>query len=106
MPSLVTLSRPHPTVWQLDLASPPDNRLTPDLLSTLAAQLDTIEAEWRKASGTRDKQGPMSDPKTFGEHKGAGAVVLTGSDRFFSNGLDYLKSLTNPRFFEGERACV
>lgn len=106
MPSLVTLSRPHPTVWQLDLASPPDNRLTPDLLSTLAAHLDTIEAEWRKSSGTRDKQGPMSDPKTFGEHKGAGAVVLTGADRFFSNGLDYLKSLTNPRFFEGERACV
>jgi hypothetical protein len=100
--SYTKLSRPHPAVWQIDLTAPPDNRLTPDLLASLAANLDTVEAEWRKSSGKRDQQGPMSDPKTFGEHKGAGALVLTGSGRFFSNGLDYAKAMANPRFFEGE----
>jgi len=102
MSQLVTLSRPHPTVWQLTLNSPPDNRLTPDLLNCLGGHLDTIEAEWRRASGKRDQSGPMSDPNTFGEHKGAGAVILTGQDKFFSNGLDYAKAMSNKRFFEGE----
>jgi enoyl-CoA hydratase/carnithine racemase len=44
----------------------------------------------------------MSDPKKFGDHKGAGAVILTGSGRFFSNGLDYPSATKNRRFFEGE----
>lgn len=100
-----TLSRPHPAVWQIALTSPPDNRLTPDLLASLSSHLDTVEAEWRRSSGTRDEQGPMSDPGTFGEHKGAGAVIITGTDRFFSNGLDYSKAMANKHFFEG-KLCV
>ena len=94
------LSRPHPAVWQIALTSPPDNRLTPALLSSLAENLDIVEAEWRKASGTRDIQPPLSDPNTFGEHKGAGALIITGHDRFFSNGLDYPSATKNQRFFE------
>ena len=30
-----------------------------------------------------------------------GAVIITGIDRFFSNGLDYVKANENKRFFEG-----
>lgn len=100
--SATTLSRPHPAVWQISLTSPPDHRLTPELFASLSENLDIVEAEWRKSSGKRDKQGPMSDPKTFGEHRGAGALILTGSERFFSNGLDYQKSMENRFFFEGE----
>jgi len=44
----------------------------------------------------------MSDPKTWGEGKGAGAVVLTGEGKFWSNGLDYENATKNKRFFEGE----
>lgn len=96
-----TLSRPHPTIWQITLTSPPDNRLTPSFLHSLAQNLDTIESEWRLSSGTRDEQGPMSDPKTWGEGKGAGAVVITGEGKFWSNGLDYGSATLNKRFFEG-----
>lgn len=31
-----------------------------------------------------------------------GAVIITGIDRFFSNGLDYVNANKNKRFFEGE----
>lgn len=30
-----------------------------------------------------------------------GAVIITGIDRFFSNGLDYVNANKNKRFFEG-----
>lgn len=105
MSPLTVLSRPHPTVWQITLSAPPDNRLTTKLLDSLTDNLDIIEAEWRRASGKRDQQGPMSDPKTFGEHKGAGAVIITGQDRFFSNGLDYSNAMANKYFFEGTYTC-
>ena len=96
---LIIRSQPHPTVHLLTLSAPPDNRLTPELLGELGAHLDDIEADWRKNGG-----GEM-DPakrKAF-EHQGAGAVVLTSACKgFFSNGLDYQKSVKNPRFFPGE----
>jgi hypothetical protein len=44
----------------------------------------------------------MSDMSTWGEGKGAGAVMLTGGGRFWSNGLDYGSAMKNPRFFEGQ----
>lgn len=44
----------------------------------------------------------MSDPNTFGKYKGAGAVILTGQDKFFSNGLDFAKASLDKRFFEGK----
>ena len=31
-----------------------------------------------------------------------GAVIITGIDRFFSNGLDYVNANKNKRFFEGK----
>ena len=93
---LVHLSRPQEGIWQLTLDAPPDNRLTPDLLSALASHLDTIEAEWRESGGGE------TNPKKRGK-RGAGAVVLTsGADRFFSNGLDYENAMKVDKFFERE----
>lgn len=37
---------------------------------------------------------------------GAGALIITGSGRFFSNGLDYGSAMKNKRFFEGERPVL
>ncbi|ORY24682.1 ClpP/crotonase-like domain-containing protein [Naematelia encephala] len=80
-----TLSRPSPTTWQISLTSPPDNRLTPDLLP-----------EWR----SNVDGGGKKKIKRGGEW-GAGAVILTSDcPKFFSNGLDYEKSLGVERFFE------
>ncbi|CAK9783132.1 ClpP/crotonase [Cutaneotrichosporon oleaginosum] len=94
MPNVI-LSRPSPTVWQLTLNSGPDNRLRPDLLGELSAQLDVIEAEWRKAGGGQ------RDEAKRGEHKGAGAVVITSAfPKFFSNGLDPVVLMSTPNFFE------
>lgn len=96
-----TLSRPKPNVWQITLSSPPDNRLTPDLLASFSNNLDEIEAEWRKASGSRDSI-PGSSKDQWGSHGGTGAVVITGSDRFFSNGLDFARAMKIKDFFEGQ----
>jgi enoyl-CoA hydratase/carnithine racemase len=96
-PSLIVLSRPKPFLWLLTLASPPDNRLTPELLATLAAHLDTIEAEWRGAGGGE------SDPVKGKQSSAPGAVVLaSGVARFFSNGLDLPRATRTYRFFEGQ----
>ncbi|BEJ11769.1 hypothetical protein CspHIS471_0202290 [Cutaneotrichosporon sp. HIS471] len=93
--SNVLLTRPTPTVWQLTLNSGPDNRLRPDLLGELAAQLDVIEAEWRKSGG-----GEVDESKR-GKNNGAGAVVITSAfPKFFSNGLDPSVLMTTPNFFE------
>ena len=98
MSPCTALSRPHPAVWQISLASPPDNRLTPSLLESLAADLDTVEAEWRRSGG-----GANLTAKKRGDDSGAGALVLASScENFFSNGLDYEKSLAIPDFFESE----
>ena len=95
MISPTTLTRPHRSIWQITLSSPPDNRLTPSLLSSLSSQLDTVESEWRSTG-----EGPGDPGK--GGHYGPGALVLTsGCERFFCNGLDWEKSLTIPYFFEG-----
>ncbi|KAK8865663.1 hypothetical protein IAR55_000808 [Kwoniella newhampshirensis] len=96
MPYL-NLSRPAPTVWQISLASPPDNRLTPPLLSELLEKLDIVETEWRKAGGG------LFDPKHREgyEGKGAGSLIITSDvDKFFSNGLDWANSLKIKNFFE------
>lgn len=98
MSAPTTLSRPHPTVWQISLSSPPDNRLTPTLLASLDANLDIVEAEWRRSGG-----GVSLEPKKRGEHGGAGALIITSSiGKFFSNGLDYEKSSKDNNFFPGE----
>ena len=97
MSAPTTLSRPHPTVWQISLSSPPDNRLTPTLLASLDANLDIVEAEWRRSGG-----GVSLEPKKRGEDGGAGALIITSSiGKFFSNGLDYEKSSKDNNFFPG-----
>lgn len=99
---LIEYTQPSPTIHLLTLNAPPDNRLTPPLLRELGAHLDTIEATWRKAGG-----GEMDKTKRDSfEHKGAGAVILTSACKgFFSNGLDYARSLKEPKFFQGELSC-
>ncbi|TXT04336.1 hypothetical protein VHUM_04103 [Vanrija humicola] len=92
----MTLSRPHPAAWVIALNSGPDNRLVPELLHELAANLDIVEAEWR-ASG-----GGAEDPKERGKFGGAGTLVITSAlPKFFSNGLDPA-CLIDPNFFESD----
>lgn len=94
-----TLSYPAPHIWQITLTSPPDHRLTPTLLNSLSNDLDEIEKQWRGSPPSE------ADLKTVGPVKkpiGAGAVILTGAGRFFSNGLDFEDSLKNRDFFVGE----
>lgn len=94
--SLTSLSRPQPTVWQITLQSPPDNRLSPALLAELSKHLDTVESEWRSQGGGQ------RDLDKRGKFGGAGALVITSAfPKFFSNGLDP-KSLGDPSFFECE----
>ncbi|WVR05613.1 hypothetical protein IAU60_002635 [Kwoniella sp. DSM 27419] len=93
----IKLSRPQHNIWQITLASPPDNRLTPELLSEFAAALDQVEGEWRAVGGgkfsPKDREGH--------EGKGAGALIVASEvDRFFSNGLDWERSLKIDNFFE------
>lgn len=87
-PKHMNLTRPTPTVWQISLNSPPDNRLHPDLLAELGSFLDIVEAEWREQG---DK------------YKGAGALVLTSDiPKFFSNGLHPSSLGDRGGFFESE----
>lgn len=41
------------------------------------------------------------DPSKKDQKVPGGAVIITGIDRFFSNGLDYVNANKNKRFFEG-----
>jgi hypothetical protein len=93
-----TLTQIHPQIHQITLSSPPDNRLTPEFLKSLSDNLDAVELEWRERGGGMSPPDPSKkDMKVEG-----GAVIITGIDRFFSNGLDYVKANQNKRFFEGE----
>jgi len=95
--SLTTLTKLHPGVHLITLSSPPDNRLTPEFLKSLSDNLDAVELEWRERGGGMSPPDPSKkDVKVEG-----GAVIITGIDRFFSNGLDYLKANQNKRFFQG-----
>jgi len=96
--SLTTLTKLHPEVHLITLSSPPDNRLTPEFLKSLSDNLDAVELEWRERGGGMSPPDPSKkDVKVPG-----GAVIITGIDRFFSNGLDYVNANKNKRFFEGE----
>ncbi|WVQ97034.1 hypothetical protein IAU59_004144 [Kwoniella sp. CBS 9459] len=93
----ITLSRPSPNVWRINLSSPPDNRLTPELLSEFSSALDVVEYQWRAVGGGQ------FNPKDREKHegKGAGALILgSGVDKFWSNGLDWARSLKIQNFFE------
>ncbi|WWC68412.1 uncharacterized protein I206_102339 [Kwoniella pini CBS 10737] len=91
------VSHPASNVWQITLTSPPDNRLTPELLSEFSQALDQVELEWRKVGG--GKFNPKEREKYEG--KGAGALIITSdNEKFFSNGLDWERSLKIKNFFE------
>lgn len=83
-----TLTRPRPLVWQATLNNPPDNRLSPAVLTELAEKLDDVEAEWRRSNEAATK------PE---DKKGGSLVLASASDKFFSNGL-VPETLTSPDF--------
>ncbi|KAH9004955.1 ClpP/crotonase-like domain-containing protein [Lactarius hatsudake] len=93
--SLLTLTRPSPTVWQIELHNGVDNRLVKTLINdALKPALQTIEREWRKerADGKARKD----------KNAGAGAVVIVGrldQEKFFSNGLDLPSVVADPAWF-------
>ncbi|KAH9004957.1 ClpP/crotonase-like domain-containing protein [Lactarius hatsudake] len=92
---LLTLTRPSPTVWQIELHNGVDNRLVKTLINdALKPALQTIEREWRKertdGKARKDK------------NAGAGAVVIVGrldQEKFFSNGLDLPSAVADPAWF-------
>ncbi|WWD05476.1 hypothetical protein V865_003553 [Kwoniella europaea PYCC6329] len=93
----IQLSRPSSNTWQISLSSPPDNRLTPELLSEFSSALDQVESQWREVGGGK----PLPKQREGYEGKGAGALVVTsGNKKFFSNGLDWERSLKIKNFFE------
>ncbi|KAI9434208.1 ClpP/crotonase-like domain-containing protein [Lactarius indigo] len=83
---LLTLTRPSPTVWQIELHNGADNRLVKTLINNaLKPAFETIERAWRKerAEGKARKD------------KNAGA----GCQKFFSNGLDFPSAAADPAWF-------
>ncbi|WRT65924.1 uncharacterized protein IL334_002875 [Kwoniella shivajii] len=91
------VTKPLSNVWQISLSSPPDNRLTPELLSEFSQALDLVETQWREIGG--GKINPKEREKFEG--KGAGALIVTSdTEKFFSNGLDWERSLKIKNFFE------
>lgn len=82
------LTRPKPTVWQVALDSPPDNRLSPRVFDELSDRLDEVETQWRDANKSKSP-----------EDKIGGALVVTSAiPKFFSNGLSDPELLKNPDF--------
>ncbi|KAG6898200.1 hypothetical protein C0992_003312 [Termitomyces sp. T32_za158] len=108
---LITLSRPKPTLWIIELHNGIDSRLTADLIDRgLKPALDTVERDWRESWRTSQK----NKDKTGGK----GALIIVGKrsqDKFFSNGglfahstesctnaalgLDLPNVISNPNFF-------
>jgi len=92
---VITLTRPTPSLWIIELHNGQDSRLTADLVNNgLKPALDAVERDWREqwrtASKTQDKAG------------GRGALIIVGKrdqDRFFSNGLDFANASKDFNFF-------
>ncbi|KAH9983096.1 ClpP/crotonase [Russula compacta] len=91
----VTLSRPSPVVWQIELHNGVDNRLVKSLINdALKPALQIVEREWRKerAEGKAKKD----------KNAGAAALVIVGrldQEKFFSNGFDYPSVVSDPSWF-------
>jgi enoyl-CoA hydratase/carnithine racemase len=92
---LLTLTRPSPTVWQIELHNGVDNRLVKTLINdALQPALQTVEREWRKerAEGRARKD----------KDAGAAALVIVGrldQEKFFSNGFDFPSIVNDPAWF-------
>jgi len=89
---LLTLSRPSPIVWQIELHNGVDNRLVKALINdAFKPALQIVEREWRKERA----EGRAKNDK----NAGAAALVIVGSlhqDKFFSNGFDYPSVVSDP----------
>jgi len=92
----LTLSRPSRIVWQIELHNGVDNRLAKALINdALKPALQFVEREWRKERA----EGKSKNDK----NAGAAALVIVGrldQDKFFSNGLDYDRVVSDPSFFQ------
>ncbi|KAF8274747.1 ClpP/crotonase [Lactarius quietus] len=92
---LLTLTRPSPIVWQIELHNGPDNRLVKTLINdALKPALQTVEREWRKESA----EGKARKEKDAG----AAALVIVGplnQEKFFSNGFDFPSIVKDPAWF-------
>lgn len=88
------LTRPKPSVWQIALAAPPDNRLSPAVLDQLSERLDEVEAAWRDGNRTLASEGK--------DRVGGALVVTSDIPKFFSNGLSDPELLKNPDFVHSE----
>jgi len=92
---LLTLTRPSPTVWQIELHNGVDNRLVKTLINdALRPALQTVEREWRKerAEGKARKD----------KDAGVAALVIVGrldQEKFFSNGFDFPSIVNDPEWF-------
>jgi len=89
--NLLTITKPASTTWQITLHSPPDNRLTNEMLAEVSSALDQIELEWRQSTAVARNEKAKKLP--------GGAVVFTSDlPKFFSNGLDYVNAIKDPNF--------
>ncbi|KAA1467316.1 ClpP/crotonase [Dentipellis sp. KUC8613] len=91
---LITLTKPTASVWQLELHSTPDNRITRALVEdALKPALDAVEREWRAASRA------AKAPKKLGAEGALVIVGRRGQEKFFSNGFDYESVIADPNWF-------
>lgn len=92
---LVTVTKPAPSLWVLEMHNGADTRLSSNFIKdAFLPALDVVEREWRvqwrEAQATKTKEG------------GRGALIIVGNrsqNKFFSNGLDYESAIKNPVFF-------
>jgi len=94
---LVTVTHPTQSIWVLELHNGDDSRLTDKLIKqAVMPALDAVERDWRQ----RWRATQESNDKNKDGAKGA--LIIVGNrkqHKFFSNGLDFEKSLHNPRFW-------
>ncbi|KZT73101.1 ClpP/crotonase [Daedalea quercina L-15889] len=89
---IITLTHPTPIVWVLELHNGQDSRINATLIDkALQPALNIVERDWRErwrtARNTKDKEG------------GRGTLVIVGKrgqNKFFSNGLELDKIMSDP----------
>ncbi|KAN0120970.1 ClpP/crotonase-like domain containing protein [Russula decolorans] len=93
---LLTLTRPSPIVWQIELHNGVDNRLVKSLINdAFKPALQIVEREWRKERA----EGRAKQDK----NAGTAALVIVGrldQEKFFSNGFDYPSIISDPGWFQ------
>ncbi|KAI0279273.1 ClpP/crotonase [Russula aff. rugulosa BPL654] len=91
----LTLTRPSPIVWQIELHNGVDNRFVKSLINdAFKPALQIVEREWRKERA----EGRAKQDK----NAGTAALVIVGrldQEKFFSNGFDYPSVISDPGWF-------